>query len=73
MPRRLNSTRPLSLVTVERKVLLVRGHRVLLDADLAAMYGVETRALVQAVRRNPRRFPPDFMFRLDEEEAGRVC
>lgn len=44
----------------------------LLDADLAAMYGVETRALVQAVTRNRRRFPPDFMFQLDDGEAGRL-
>jgi hypothetical protein len=72
MPRRPVPIRPLTLVAVERKVLLVRGQRVLLDADLAAMYGVETRALVQAVGRNRRRFPPDFMFRLDEEEAGRL-
>jgi hypothetical protein len=42
---------------VERKILLVRGHKVLLDADLAAVYGVETRALNQAVKRNPERFP----------------
>jgi len=70
MPRA--STRSVSLVTVERKILLVRGHRVLLDAHLAGLYGVETRALVQAVRRNPNRFPPDFMFRLDGEEAARL-
>ena len=46
----------------------MRGQRVMLDSDLAALYGVETKALVQAVRRNIRRFPEDFMFRLSKEE-----
>jgi hypothetical protein len=46
----------------------VRGERVLFDADLAVLYGVPTSALNQAVKRNRRRFPPDFMFRLTEEE-----
>jgi len=45
-----------------------RGERVLLDADLAALYEVETRALVQAVKRNLQRFPDDFMFQLSERE-----
>ena len=53
---------------IERSILLLRGHKVLLDADLAALYGVETRILVQAVKRNPGRFPEDFMFQLDAEE-----
>jgi hypothetical protein len=53
---------------IERRILLVRGHKVLLDADLAAVYGVETRALNQAVKRNPERFPPDFLFRLSAKE-----
>lgn len=57
---------------VERKILLIRGERVMLDADLAAMYGVTTRALVQAVRRNPARFPADFMFQLTSDEAERL-
>jgi len=46
----------------------VRGERVMLDADLAALYGVETRALNRAVRRNARRFPSDFMFLIANEE-----
>lgn len=54
----------LPLERIEHRILLVRGHKVLLDADLAALYGVETRALNQAVKRNGERFPPDFMFRL---------
>ncbi|MDD5309701.1 MAG: ORF6N domain-containing protein [Deltaproteobacteria bacterium] len=56
---------------IERAILVLRGHRVLLDVDLAALYGVETRALVQAVKRNIRRFPADFMFRLTSDEARR--
>ena len=46
----------------------VRGEKVILDRDLATLYGIETRALKQAVRRNPERFPDDFMFQLTEEE-----
>ena len=49
---------------IAQRILLVRGRKVLLDSDLAALYGVETRALNQAIKRNPERFPPDFMFRL---------
>jgi len=47
----------------------VRGERVILDADLARLYGVETRALNRAVRRNVKRFPPDFMFMLVNEKV----
>lgn len=57
------------LTDVQRAILLIRGQRVMLDADLAALYGVPTRALVQAVARNSRRFPEDFMFRLTHDEA----
>ncbi len=53
---------------IERSILLVRGHKVLLDSGLADLYGVETRVLVQAVRRNRNRFPDDFMFQLTKEE-----
>lgn len=56
------------LERIERAILLVRGHKVMLDADLAALYGVETKVLVQAVKRNLARFPEDFMFRLTKEE-----
>ena len=54
---------------LDRLILFVRGHKVILDADLAALYGVSTRALKQAVRRNAERFPEDFMFELTWEEA----
>jgi hypothetical protein len=50
---------------IERAILLIRGEKVMLDADLAALYGVATRVLVQAVKRNADRFPPDFMFQLN--------
>ncbi len=53
---------------IERSILLVRRQKVMLDADLAALYGVETRVLVQAVKRNLERFPEDFMFQLSREE-----
>lgn len=53
---------------IESRIYLIRGHKVLLDADLALLYQVETRALNQAVRRNEERFPEDFMFRLSKEE-----
>ncbi|MCM5527791.1 MAG: ORF6N domain-containing protein [Chitinophagaceae bacterium] len=54
------------------KIYEVRGHKVMLDADLAEMYGVETKALKQAVRRNPARFPDDFMFILTRLEFQRL-
>jgi len=53
---------------IETRILFVRSHKVLLDADLAALYGVSTKVLVQAVRRNIERFPADFMFQLTEQE-----
>jgi hypothetical protein len=54
---------------IERSILLIRGHKVLLDADLAALYGVTTKRLNEQVRRNRSRFPDDFMFELASEEA----
>jgi ORF6N domain len=56
------------LEVIERRILLVRGQKVMLDADLAKLYEVPTSALNQAVRRNVDRFPPDFMFQLNKEE-----
>jgi len=53
---------------IERRIYGIRGHKVMLDRDLAALYGVETRVLNQAVRRNLERFPQDFMFPLTREE-----
>ena len=57
---------PLERIT--NKISLIRGMKVMLDRDLAELYGVETKALKQAVRRNIDRFPPDFMFELTKEE-----
>ena len=53
---------------IESRILLIRGHKVLLDSDLATLYQVETRRLNEAVRRNRERFPEDFMFQLSREE-----
>ena len=53
---------------IEKKIYLIRGHKVMLDRDLAELYEVETRVLNQAVRRNIERFPEDFMFSLGREE-----
>jgi hypothetical protein len=50
------------------KIYLIRGRKVMLDMDLAELYGVETKQLKRAVRRNEKRFPPDFMFELVQEE-----
>ncbi|MBI1728619.1 MAG: ORF6N domain-containing protein [Candidatus Rokubacteria bacterium] len=55
---------------IHQAIVLVRGHRVMLDADLAALYEVPTKVLLQAVRRNSLRFPRDFMFRLSGAEAA---
>jgi len=57
---------------IERSILLIRGQKVMLDRDLAQLYGVETRALNQAIRRNTNRFPEDFMFPLTREEIMRI-
>ena len=53
---------------IESRIWLIRGHKVLLDADLAELYQVETKRLNEAVRRNRDRFPEDFMFQLTGEE-----
>jgi hypothetical protein len=57
---------------IERRVLLIRGHRVMLSTDLADLYAVEPRVLMQAVKRNRERFPADFMFQLTEQEFDRL-
>ena len=57
---------------VESRIVEVRGEKVLLDADLAAIYGVQTRVLNQAVKRNGERFPGDFVFRLGRKEAEAI-
>jgi phage regulator Rha-like protein len=57
---------------IENRILVLRGHRVMLDRDLAELFGVETRVLNQAVSRNGDRFPDDFMFQLTLEEGKAV-
>jgi hypothetical protein len=57
---------------IENQILLVRDQRVILDRDLAEVYGVATKVLNQAVRRNIQRFPEDFMFQLTLEEGREV-
>ncbi len=57
-----------SAIQIERYILFIRGEKVMLDADLATLYEVETRVLTQAVKRNMARFPADFMFQLSKAE-----
>src|SRR5262249_499805 len=57
---------------IEPRILLIRGQKVMLDLDLAALYGTSTKALNQAVKRNAGRFPPEFMFRLTKPEKQEV-
>lgn len=57
-----------SAALIARRIVLLRGQKVILDADLAALYGVQTRRLNEQVRRNPGRFPGDFMFQLSTDE-----
>jgi|SRR5579871_675390 len=71
MKQSVSASRDLILTqTLERRIFLIRGHKVMLDADLAALYGVPTSSLNQAVRRNIDRFPSDFMFQLNKEELA---
>ena len=58
--------------TIERKIFLIRGQKVMLDKDLARLYEVQTKVLNQAVKRNIERFPQDFMFSLTREEIRRM-
>lgn len=58
----------ISVAQIEGKIFLIRGQKVMLSTDLAQLYGVEPRVLVQAVKRNIDRFPEDFMFQLTGQE-----
>ena len=72
MPAKKKTTASQALVpleVIERRILLLRGHKVMLDSHLAELYQVETKVLNQAVRRNADRFPEDFMFRLSTQET----
>jgi len=63
---------PIPVERIERSIFLIRGLKVMLDADLAELYGVKTKALKQAVRRNIERFPKDFMFELNPDEHSNL-
>ncbi len=72
MPRKENLTSSglaVSVQFVERRIYLIRGHKVMIDEDLAELYGVSTKQLNQQVRRNLKRFPDDFMFQLTKQET----
>lgn len=57
---------------INSRIMMIRGERVMLDADLAELYGIETKRLNEQVRRNRERFPEDFMFQLTVEEKTQV-
>lgn len=61
-----------SVERIEQLIYMIRGQRIMLDADLASIYGVSTKALNQAVKRNAQRFPEDFMFRLTADELEEI-
>ena len=63
------TSRSVSVQVIERRIYLIRGQKVMLDFDLAELYGESTKRLNQQVTRNRKRFPEDFMFRLNKEEA----
>ncbi len=74
MPKKTRSlirkSPPVLIASIERRIYLVRGQKVMLDADLAQLYNVPTSRLNEQVKRNRKRFPADFMFRLSPEEAS---
>lgn len=63
---------PVPIGVVNRRILLIRGQKVILDADLAELYGVQTKMLNRAIKRNPKRFPSDFMFQLATSEVNNL-
>jgi len=65
-----DSLEPIAAPAIEKRIFVVRGRQVMLDEDLADLYGVETRRLIEQVKRNRDRFPEDFMFQLSKEEAA---
>jgi hypothetical protein len=67
-----SSTAPLSIGEIAQRIHLIRGQRVVLDTDLAAFYGETTKRFNQQVNRNLNRFPPGFMFKLDEQEFANL-
>jgi len=72
MPTRPAARNLISIEAIERQILVLRGHRVMLDRDLAELYGVELKRLNEQVKRNRDRFPDDFMFRMTLEDGTLV-
>jgi hypothetical protein len=68
MAEKKKAALPIPTEHIDNSILLIRGEKVLLDSDLATIYGVEAKELTRAVRRNLERFPADFMFQLSDEE-----
>ncbi|MFI4941519.1 MAG: ORF6N domain-containing protein, partial [Burkholderiales bacterium] len=68
----MGGTSLLPLETITRQIVLLRGQKVILDSDLATLYGVETRRLNEQVRRNPGRFPSDFIFEVTADEFANL-
>jgi hypothetical protein len=66
----VTKTAPIATERIERAILVLRGHKVLLDSDLAELYEVPTKVLLQAVKRNLERFPADFMFSMNNQELS---
>jgi hypothetical protein len=66
------SSKIISIESIEPRIFVIRGQKVMLDADLAQIYGVSTKRLNEQVKRNHDRFPDDFMFRLSSEEGESI-
>lgn len=64
------SLEPVAVPAIEQRIFIVRERKVMLDEDLADLYGVETKRLIEQVKRNRERFPEDFMFQLNTDEAA---
>lgn len=65
-----NADAPIATERIEQRILVIRGQRVMLDSDLAELYDVETKYVTRAVKRNPARFPADFVFLLNNKELS---
>lgn len=73
MPTKTEQNAAIAVIEkIEEKIYIIRGQRVMLDSDLAEVYKVETRVLNQAVKRNLKRFPADFVFQLDDAEVEKL-
>ena len=67
-----NNEMPITTKDVEERMIVLRQQPILLDCDVAALYGVRTKEINQAVRNNPNKFPPAYLFLLSDEEKGEV-